>query len=373
MRDILRLYRGLRGMLTTHYPNFALGMPLGPTETPIFIYHDVTSEEFGADLQFLRRNGYRTLSLREFFERADGKGKPEKAVLITFDDARKTFYTEALPALRAFGARATLFAPTYWMMGEANSPETSRHDLFMSWMELRRALDSGLVDVQSHGSRHALVCVSNKLLGFATPAMLNRFDIYDWPMRHQGGGDVLGRPLLGTPVYDSSPLLSASNRYIESTAATHACVEMVAREGGDRFFSQKGWSQALRSIYERALGREPGRQLPKADFRSLVASEFEQSRDEFRRHLGYEPDTMAYPWKLGSPLSLELAARFGLKAVFGVALDYRRARSKRLPVRVFGRLKCDWLPTLPGDGRLGLTTVAARKLCGFSKTLHLAH
>lgn len=364
MRQLLRLYRGLKGMLSTHYPNFALGLPLGPADTPVFIYHDVKSEEFAADLDFLQRNHYRTLSLAEFYARADGHGKQEKAVLITFDDARKSFYTQALPTLRQFKAKATLFAPTYWI---------ARHELFMSWEEVRRALDSGLVDVQSHACRHALVCNSRQLVGFATPAMLARFDIYDWPMRRLDGVDVLGQPALGTPIYDSSPLLSATRRYIESESATRACVERVAREGGESFFAQPAWQRQLRETFERSASTDPGRELPAMEFRALVASEFEQVRDAFRQQLGYAPDCMAYPWKLGSPLSLELAAHFGVKTVFGVAIDYRRAKSKRLPVRVFGRLKCDWLPTLPGQGRTSLGTVAARKLSGFSKTLHLAH
>ena len=83
-----RLARGVAGMLRTHYPNFALALPLKPDEIPIFIYRDVVQESFAFDLDFLRRNGSETLGFEEFMRRSNGKGAKSKADLITFDDAR---------------------------------------------------------------------------------------------------------------------------------------------------------------------------------------------------------------------------------------------------------------------------------------------
>lgn len=370
MNRTSRLYRGLSGVLRTHYPNFALGLPLGSDEIPVFVYHDVETSAFATDLEFLRSNGYRTLSLEEFMRRRES-GSAEKTVLLTFDDARKNFYSTALPVLRDFNARASLFAPTYWMTAAETRPAAD--DLFMSWQQLQACVDSGLVDVQSHAHRHALVCQSGQPVGFATPELLARYDIYDWPMRHTSAGDQLGRPALGSPIYDASPLLSASKRYLESEAATRACLDEVAQAGGAAFFADPKWEARLQSVHDQAATGAPGQMVAETQFRELVASEFEISRDEFRRHLGYTPQYLAYPWMLGSALSLELARQFDMRCVFGVALDYAQETKRNLPVRVFGRVKADWLPTLPGKGRTSLMTVAARKLTGFSKTLHLAH
>ena len=109
-------------------------------------------------------------------------------------------------------------------------------------------------------------------------------------------------------------------------------------------------------------------------FRALVASEFELSREQFRKYLGCPPTCIAYPWMLGSPLSLELAKRHGLRTAFGVALDYRAERRRaRLPIPVFGRLKCDWLQFLPGRQRSNVLAAVGRKLSGIAKLQHLAH
>jgi peptidoglycan/xylan/chitin deacetylase (PgdA/CDA1 family) len=372
MDKAFKLLRGIGNVLRTHYPDFALGLPLKRAEIPIFTYHDVEPESFAADLEYLRRNAYETLGLEEFVRRSANKEAGGKAVLITFDDARKSFFTAALPVLKDFGAHATLFAPSYWMAGDARAV-VACDDLFMSWEQLRICVDSGLVDVQSHAHRHALVYTSDRLVGFASPAAIERYDIYDWPMRNGRDAELLGRPPLGSPIYTAAPLLSASGRYLESAELNRACARFVEQAGGASFFARPQWAAELRTFHAVNRDHMRGHYLADAEFRALVASEFEHSREEFCRHLGYAPAYLAYPWMLGSQLSLELAKRAGIRATFGVALDYGRARSPRLPVRTFGRLKNEWLHLLPGQGRSSLLSVAAQKIAGFSKTLPLAH
>lgn len=361
-----RVGRSVLGALRTHYPGFVLGLPLTPGTVPVFIYHDVDPAQFAADLEFLRRNRYRTLSLAEFAAESDRKAAP-RGVLLTFDDARLNFHEAALPVLKEFNAHATLFAPSYWMSAPTRSANRER---FMSWEQLRLAARSGLVDVQSHAHRHALIFTSARVLEFASPRTLAHYDIYDWPMRNGTAGEQLGRPALGTPIYAATPLLSAGSRFIENPAVTAACVDTVARFGGSDFFEHRDWLGELRRLHGAA--GNPGRWAYQDEVTALVASEFERSRELFLQHMGYSPQYLAYPWMMGSPWSLELARRFGMRGVFGVALDFRRARG-RLPVRAFGRIKADWLRLLPGAGRSSFLSIATRKVARISSTQHLAH
>ena len=364
MNDLRRLLRTAARVSRTRYPGVIFGLPVTRGEIPVFTYHDVETQDFARDLEFLRSNGYRTLSLEEYLAARNGGRRPARAVLLTFDDARKSFWTVALPLLRTFDARAVLFAPTFWM----------QDDLFMSWQEVRACVESGLVDVQSHAHRHALVATSPQLVDFAHPAALGRFDIYDWPMRDLHGVEELGRPAPGTPIYRSMPLLSAERRYVENGELTQACREFVQRNGGDEFFRQPDWRQRLTDEHRRLGERMRGRFMDEQAFQALVASEFELSREQFRKHLACPPTSIAYPWMLGSRLSLELASRHGLRTAFGVALDYRAERRRaRLPPPVFGRLKCDWLQFLPGQHRSNVLAAVGRKLSGIAKLQHLAH
>ena len=243
----------------------------------------------------------------------------------------------------------------------------------MNWDQVRSCAESGLVDVQSHAHRHALVPTSGSLIAFASPSLLQQYDIYDWPMRRGAGGDILGRPPLGTPVYRAAPLLSAPRRFLESPGLTEACVRLVAESGGEAFFSRPDWVGQLQRLYTSRSSMPQGEFMSEVAFTNLVASEFEQTRADFLTHLGYAPSCVAYPWMLGSQRSLDLARQHGFRCAFGVALDYRRARDRRHPLTVFGRLKSDWLPLLPGKGRASFLRLAARKAAAFSKIQPLAH
>jgi hypothetical protein len=365
-----RALRGAGNVLRTRYPLFLLGLPPPRHEIPVFIYHDVEPEGFSRELEFLRANGYRTIGLDEFIAAGERKSPGrERRVLLTFDDARRSFYEAALPALRTFGARATLFVPSYWVQ----PPAITGSQLFMSWPQVRECAESGHVDVQSHAHRHALVVTSNQLVGFATPRNLARYDVYDWPMRHTATGERLGPPALGTPVYRATPLLSARQRFLESPGLTSACTQLVAEAGGPAFFQLSNWSERLLRLYRSRACVLRGEVMGSAEFKALVSSEFELSRSEFTTNLGYAPTSIAYPWMLGSRESLELARSAGFRHAFGVALDYRQARRGGLPLQVFGRLRSDWLPLLPGRGRASFLSIAARKLATFSGSQPLAH
>jgi Polysaccharide deacetylase len=362
--------RGIAGVMKTHYPGFAFGLPVKRNDIPIFLYHDIERVEFARDLQFLRSNDYHTLSLDEFIQQTQGNARPGKTVLLTFDDARRSFYDTVLPLLREFNARAALFAPTYWMNGHAPTGPKGE-DRFMSWPQLRECVDSGLVDVQSHAHRHALVFVTDRIVTFASPQALEHYDIYDWPARHIGDREQLGHPALGSPVYSATPLLSATGRYLENPELMQTCVDFVQRHGAEAFFAQRNWETQLNELHRAQSAKLPGRYLSAVEFRNLVSSEFELSRDEFRSRLGYEPKYLAFPWQLGSQMSMEIAKSFGISAAFGVGIDFRRAKDSRLPLRAFGRIKSDWLQMLPGKGRSNLLTIGARKLSAFSSSLPL--
>ena len=365
-----RALRGAGNVLRTRYPLFLLGLPPPRHEIPVFIYHDVEPVSFARELEFLRTNGYRTINLDEFIAAGERKSPGrERRVLLTFDDARSSFYDVALPALRTFDARATLFVPSYWV----GPPALTGSRLFMSWQQVRECAESGHVDVQSHAHRHTLVVTSNQLLGFATPRQLARYDVYDWPMRNTATGERLGPPELGTPVHRAAPLLSAHRRFLESPGLTSACTQLVSECGGPAFFKLSNWGERLRRLYQSRSCVLKGEFMSPAELTALVRSEFELSRAEFTTHLGYAPTAIAYPWMLGSRESLDLARRAGFRHAFGVALDYRQARRGGLPLPVFGRLRSDWLPLLPGRGRASFLCIAARKLTTFSGRQPLAH
>jgi peptidoglycan/xylan/chitin deacetylase (PgdA/CDA1 family) len=355
------------------YPGFVFGLPLGRGGVPVFGYRDVSPAQLTADLEFLSHNRYRTLSLDEFIEARKARRAPARCVLLTFDDARKSFWDTALPLLRAYSARATVFAPTYWM---SHLPRHPKDNQFMSWDQLRECVNTGLIDVQSHGHRRALIYTSGELQDFAAPDSLSRLDTFDWPLRGVDELEELGRPELGTPIYTAAPLLSASSHYLEHSTVTKICRDFV-RGREMEFFARprQEWQMELRKLHAKYSRRFHGRQAVAPEMFALVQSELERSRDEFCRHLGYRPSYFAYPWTVGSNLSIEIVRAAGIRAAFGMALNSGDARRcRRLQVPVFSRLHGNWLRYLPGKRRANVFGALFRKVTHFGTPLQdLAH
>jgi peptidoglycan/xylan/chitin deacetylase (PgdA/CDA1 family) len=142
---------------------------------PVFCYHLITAEQFGADLQFLQRNGYATLSPQEFLEHlVSARPVPPRSVLLTFDDGPKNFFDVAFPLLREYSAKAMAFiAPGL----HAETVEADNTDARpMTWPEIREVHASGLVSFQSHtfASRYVPAWPKSVPLVGCAPAIENR-------------------------------------------------------------------------------------------------------------------------------------------------------------------------------------------------------
>jgi len=120
-----------------------------------FVYHrfgddrysstNIDIQRFEEQLQYLRDNGYRTLTLSEAINKVRKNGTQEdKMVVLTIDDAYKSFYQKALPLLKQYQIKATLFVNT----------ETVGAGDFMSWDEIRETQTSG-VEIGNHSHSHA--------------------------------------------------------------------------------------------------------------------------------------------------------------------------------------------------------------------------
>ena len=89
----------------------------------------VSQAQFRSHLAWLKRRGYRSLSLKDYPQMLrEGRKPPEKSFAITFDDGYTEVLTLALPILRDMGYTATVFAVA-GQMGGSNAWDDSRASL----------------------------------------------------------------------------------------------------------------------------------------------------------------------------------------------------------------------------------------------------
>jgi len=133
---------------------------------PVLAYHSVDNSgsiisirpiEFNRQMEYLKYNGYRTISLLEFVEylQTNDARPVSKTVALTFDDGFKNNYSEAFPVLRKHGFTATIFLATDYI-GSISSWDKDKSIPvipMLSWDEIREMSDYG-IDFGAHSCSH---------------------------------------------------------------------------------------------------------------------------------------------------------------------------------------------------------------------------
>ncbi|HOD34991.1 MAG TPA: poly-beta-1,6-N-acetyl-D-glucosamine N-deacetylase PgaB [Syntrophales bacterium] len=117
---------------------------------------DVSQRDFVNQMEYLRSHGYTFINPRDVLAAAAGEAAlPDKAVLLTFDDAYSSFYTFVYPLLRLYKCPAVLSVVTSWI---DQGVGIYKDKTFMTWAQIREVADSGLVTLASHSHElHRLV------------------------------------------------------------------------------------------------------------------------------------------------------------------------------------------------------------------------
>ena len=123
----------------------------------ILCYHDLSDdparpaysippEEFRRHIRHLRGSGWTFLSLSELLAKKDRPTElPPKTVVVTFDDAYRSFFEKALPILAEEKVKATLCIVSSFL----DKPPAGLTPL-MTWEQIREAEAGGWAEVASH-------------------------------------------------------------------------------------------------------------------------------------------------------------------------------------------------------------------------------
>ena len=114
---------------------------IGSNFTPLC----VPTHLFDEQMAYLKDNGYITITPEELYEGIEGTlVLPERPVLITFDDGYIDNYTNAMPVLKKYGMRATIFIVPGFTDVQSN---------YLTWNQLKEMEKSGFT-IQSHTLNH---------------------------------------------------------------------------------------------------------------------------------------------------------------------------------------------------------------------------
>jgi peptidoglycan/xylan/chitin deacetylase (PgdA/CDA1 family) len=117
-----------------------------PSADRIRVDLSVTPHNFERQLQFLKANGYATVSLADVHAYlSQGKPLPPRAIVLTFDDGYLDAYRNAFPLLKKYGMCGTFFITTDFI--NYRNPE------HLTWKMVREMADAGM-SIESHARTH---------------------------------------------------------------------------------------------------------------------------------------------------------------------------------------------------------------------------
>jgi len=119
---------------------------------------NISSDCFRKDMEYLRDNGYTTITIQDLIDFSKGNfTMPSRPIIITIDDGKICTYEYAFPILKEFNKRATIFPIA--------SDVSLENPGFMTRDHVLRMHESGLFDWGNHtwamhhyeGSRHGVL------------------------------------------------------------------------------------------------------------------------------------------------------------------------------------------------------------------------
>lgn len=141
--------------------NIHTASPPAELRVPILMYHyveyvkdkrdtyrmklDIIPAVFDEQVKTLAQDGYTFLTMKDLADCLDGKKKlPQKPVVITVDDGHWDVYTDILPILQKYRAKATAYVISGFIDGSD----------FLSLSQLQAVAKSGYIEVGAHTVHH---------------------------------------------------------------------------------------------------------------------------------------------------------------------------------------------------------------------------
>jgi peptidoglycan/xylan/chitin deacetylase (PgdA/CDA1 family) len=349
--------RGCLDLVSGRFPRFVFGGSVGDDVLPIFHFHDVSRDDLEPKLRYLAANGYRAVTSDDIAAFVAARGPARRQLVgLCFDDAWASLWSVAAPLLKRYGLTAIAYAiPARIDDADGcrpqgvDGPAPAKGSPFVTWPELRTLHASGVVDVQCHTYSHSKVFCAPEVDGFVAPGyastpLLNRPQIAPPPqLRFVTPND------LGAPLHPARSRMSDGRRAVVGLEAHRRCVELVAREGGERFFDRPDWRSSLEDVCRTTA---EARVESADEQRAAIQNELDRGRAILNDRL--RTNTVRHiclPWGVSGDQTAEALKRLGYRTAFANRLRGVHAVRRGDDPFWLKRLPNKYIFRLPGRGR----------------------
>lgn len=349
---------------------------------PVFIYHTIDPIVFEQHLIYLHENGYRTLTIHEFYDiitKKQSVHSSNKLVLLTIDDARTSVWLYGYPLLKKYKMHATVFVIPGLTEDDIQRDNLEQswngkitlnslrnidpHDDFLcNWSEIREMYQSGYVDIESHTLFHKEVFITNKVVDFITAKSPNI------PYNFAGSAYLTKENLntrfnisdfFGLPIFESAPLMLAGPKINFTQEFIKKCEEIYQKKNSN---NDNLWKNEIISLISCKETSSKYFNL-QSDSMNDVLEDLSLAREIIQGKLDKSAGNhLCLPWTIGNRKTVEVCKKLGIKSCFWGILDYKRINKPGDDPFYITRIKNDFLFRLPGKKRKSIISIYSNKL-----------
>lgn len=346
---------------------------------PVFVFHTIEPELFEAQLKYLHKNKYKTLSIHEFYDLITKKKtvSTKKMVLLTIDDARSSVWRFAYPLLEKYKMHATVFVipgltednkqkrknlKNHWA-NECELEEIHKVDLddrtLCSWNEINEMYRSGFVDIESHTLFHREIFTSTKIIDYITPDTL--FFPYNFIGSPYFNKKNIGEhpnllKYVGLPIFESNPLMLAGPKLEVSEKFIKNCKEIYNKNQND------DWKTQINNFVNKEKNNKEYFSYKNTSEENTL-EDLQLAKELIQKHLDTDAGKhLCLPWTKGNSKTIEICKKLNIKSVFWGVLDNKKINSIGDNPYYIARIKNDFIFRLPGTGRDSLISVYLYKI-----------
>lgn len=373
--EVRSIFKGYPDFVYSKYNNQKL------SGIPVFVYHTIEPISFETQLQFLKENGYRTLSINDFYEAIINNRKltDKKNILITIDDARSSVWRFAYPLLKKYQMHATVFLivglteerkfcrkniEDVWN-GKCELKEIQDSDsndsTLCSWQEILEMHKSGFVNIESHTLFHREMFKNTKITDYITSKTSSvpyNFKGSSYFTISNVGKAISPYDYIGLPIFESEPLMLAGTKLNIASEFILKCKEIYQEHSKN----SNDWKKEIQNFITKPEERRKFLRLESSSKKDvledlMIAKDLIQSRldSDAGNHL-------CLPWTKGNATTVNICKKLGIKSCFWGLLENKRINNSGDDPFYITRLKNDFIFRLPGIGRKSFYSIYRKKI-----------
>ncbi len=311
---------------------------VGLQDHPWYAAHiSETAAEFDIQCRAYQKSGMQTV----FMEEAWNRRQEKNLLFLNFDDGYLDNWVHIMPILQHYGLKGTVYMtsdfidPRDIIRAQFSREDSLKNDAthtaesccagFLSFPEMRKMEESGVMEIQAHAKTHTWYIKGPGIIDYWKPGSAIQNNGPIWMLWNQypefkpyyltEASKMEQKIPYGSPIFENGKSLETVRFIPDQTAVedlTAALTQAVKKNGGPQFFEQHNWKKLLDEI-TKSFGTIPGKQETEDEYYARVREELVTVKEVLEANLHKKVQGICWPGGGVNTKVVDIAKNIGYK------------------------------------------------------------